>query len=376
MAKIILKREGKIVHRETKTFDRRAAANAWMKSREDELSQPGAIERAKVKHYTLADAIDRHVIESLKAIGKTKAQVLNKVKEFPIADMRCEDIRSTDILSLAQDLVKGVDPAKPDTMEARTPQTVGNYLSHLSSIFSIARPAWDYPLSEQAMQDAMKVARKLGIIGKSAKRDRRPTLDEIDRIMAFFHERSIRAPQSNPMEKIVAFAIFSTRRQEEITRIKWDDLDEDARRVLVRDMKHPGEKAGNDTWCDLPEPALEIIQSMPRIAPEIFPFSADAISAAFTRTCALLYIHNLRFHDLRHEGVSRLFEMGNDIPHVAAVSGHRSWHSLRRYTHMRQRGDKYDGWKWIKVATAPLTNPRFLTTPSGGRSATYERGDR
>jgi hypothetical protein len=31
----------------------------------------------------------------------------------------------------------------------------------------------------------------------------------------------------------------------------------------------------------------------------------------------------LHFHDLHHEGVSRLFEMGETIPHVAAVSGHR-----------------------------------------------------
>lgn len=27
------------------------------------------------------------------------------------------------------------------------------------------------------------------------------------------------------------------------------------------------------------------------------------------------------------------------------VSGHRSWQSLKRYTHVRQRGDKYEGWK-------------------------------
>lgn len=39
------------------------------------------------------------------------------------------------------------------------------------------------------------------------------------------------------MQKIVAFAIFSTRRQEEITRITWADLDEKHSAVIVRDMK-------------------------------------------------------------------------------------------------------------------------------------------
>jgi len=37
--------------------------------------------------------------------------------------------------------------------------------------------------------------------------------------------------------------------------------------------------------------------------------------------------------------------MGWNIPQVSTVSGHRSWQSLKRYAHIRQRGDKYAGWK-------------------------------
>src|SRR5262249_14571275 len=84
----------------------------------------------------------------------------------------------------------------------------------------------------------------------------------------------------------------------------------------------------------------------------IFPYSTDAISAAFTRACKILGIEDLRFHDLRHEGISRLFEMGRTIPQVAAVSGHRSWTSLKRYTHIRQSKDKYDNWKWKNFVAA------------------------
>jgi Phage integrase family len=68
-------------------------------------------------------------------------------------------------------------------------------------------------------------------------------------------------------------------------------------------------------------------------------------------TCQFLGIDDLHFHDLRHEGVSRLFEIGRNIPQVAAVSGHRSWSSLKRYTHLRQTGDKYAHWKWLPVVT-------------------------
>jgi integrase len=233
------------------------------------------------------------------------------------------------------------------------PQTRANYFSHLSAVFTVARPAWGYPLDRQEIQDAMVVLRKLGIIGKSNMRDRRPTLGELDRIMEHFETVRRHRPSSLPMAKIVAFAIFSTRRQDEITRFAWTDYDKDAGRGWVRDMKHPGDKVGNDVLCDLPPEAIAIVESMPRTDPQIFPFAAESISAAFTRACKLLAIDDLHFHDLRHEGISRLFEMGKTIPQVAIISGHRSWTSLKRYSHLRQSGDKYSGWRWLATVTSP-----------------------
>jgi integrase len=204
-----------------------------------------------------------------------------------------------------------------------------------------------YPLSRQEFDDAVTVIKKLGLIRKGNERNRRPTLEELDRLMEHFGRVRDHRPSSIPMRKIVGFALFSTRRQEEITLLRWEDLDGD--RILVRDMKHPGDKNGNNVYCELPPEALAIINSMPRDGERIFPYSTDAISTAFTRACRILGIEDLRFHDLRHEGISRLFEMGRTIPHVAAVSGHRSWTSLKRYTHIRQSKDKYENWKWADL---------------------------
>jgi len=342
-AQVLRKQKGKIVHREAKTFDRKAAAEAWIKKRETELAEPGALERAKAPDATLADAIDRYILESRKAIGRTKAQVLRSIKGYDIADMDCAAIRSDDIVSFAQELLAG----------GRQPQTVGNYLSHLAAIFRIARPAWGYRLDQQAMRDAHTVLRDLGTTSKSKQRDRRPTLSELDKLMQHFVDRQARAPHSAPMHRLIAFAIFSTRRMEEITRIAWADLDADQNRILVRDMKHPGQKIGNDVMVELTAEALRIINAAPKTDDRIFPYSTDAIGAAFTRACKVLGIENLHFHDLRHEGVSRLFEMGKTIPQAASVSGHRSWASLQRYTHLRQSGDKYAGWKWLDAVAPP-----------------------
>lgn len=341
LVQIVVKRDGKIAHRESRTFDRRPAAATWAKAREKELANPDGLRKAKVGKKTLADAIDKYIAESSKAIGRTKSQVLTSVKNYKIAEMLCGDIASTDIVDFANDLAV-----------SRQPQTVANYLSHLSSIFAIARPAWGIPLDEKEMRDAQKVLKRLGVVAKTKQRHRRPTLDELNRLLEHYAERAIKYPQSVNMAPIILFAIFSTRRQDEITRILWDDLDEDHSRVLVRDMKDPGEKIGNNVWCDLPPEALALIKAQPKSAPEIFPFETRTVSSSFTKTCSFLEIDDLHFHDLRHEGVSRLFELGWTIPHVAAVSGHRSWNSLKRYTHIKQREvDKYAGWKHRPAVT-------------------------
>ena len=350
LAQISINRDGKRAHTESKTFEKRTSAAAWLKHREAELQEPNAVlgqVKRRNSDHTLADAIDLYEQDSRKEFGRTKAQVLGAIKKYQIAGMLCEDIKSADILDFARELSPG-----------RKPQTVANYLSHLSSVFAIAKPAWGVNLDYQEMQNALMVAKRLGFTSKSDKRDRRPTLDELDKILSHYEASLRRGYSKTPMHKITIFALFSTRRQEEIVRLKWADLDEEGGRILVRDMKDPEQKIGNDIWCDLPAEAMRIIKSMPRKKAEIFPFHPDTVSASFTRACQFLQIDDLHFHDLRHEGVSRLFELGLSIPHVAAVSGHRSWASLKRYTHIRQIGDKYKGWAWLDRVAPTVNNAK------------------
>jgi integrase len=342
-AQIRIKVKGKVVHRETQTFDRKQAASAWIARRETALREPGALQRALDAHTDppLRQAIDDYVRENERAIGRTKTQVLRTIKTYDIADMRCSKITSADIVQFVKSI-----PASPATRQ--------NYLSHLRAIFAIAKPAWGYPLDREAIGDAFVVLKRLGAIKKGGERNRRPTIQELDKLMDHFSVVEARRNGVLPMTRIVPFAIFSTRRQEEIVTMRWQDFDKD--RILVRAMKHPGDKAGNDVWCDLPPEAVAFINSMPKADERIFPFTTDAVTAAFTRACYVTGINTkdmphaerLHFHDLRHDGVSRLFEMGKTIPQAASVSGHRSWQNLQRYTHLRQTGDKYAEWKWRK----------------------------
>jgi integrase len=349
LAQIVVKRDGKIVHREAKTFDKRREAVSWGKLREDQLSDPATLADATRADPLLADVIDRYINES-KRLGRTKLQVLNSLKGFDLAAKRCSEIRSEHVVALARHLA-----------ETRDRSTVSNYMLFLSGVFTIARPAWGYPLDQTAMKDALAVSAKLELTGRSNRRDRRPTVVEMDKLMAFFMGRKA---DSLPMAQITAFAMFSTRRQAEITRLLWSDLDEAHSRILVRNMKNPEGTAGNDVYVDLPPEALRIVRAMPRIADQIFPHNSESVSWTFREACKVVGINTkdtpderrLKFHDLRHEAVSRLFEMSMTIPQVAVVSGHRSWQNLQRYSHLRATGDKWANWEWLeKIAPLPET---------------------
>lgn len=347
---IRLKNKGALVYQECQTFARKQAAQAWARKRETELAEPGAIERANRKAATVKEMINRYLseMEKVRPLGKTKLATLKAISESYLGKLDDQDINSQVLVEYALWRMG----KEGGTVQ---PQTAGNDLAHLGAVLSIARPAWGYEVDPHAMTDARRVLKKLGYNMKSRERDRRPTLDELDQLLTHFQGIQARRPTSINMLKMTGFALFSTRRQEEITRIQWTDLDEVGHRVLVRDMKNPGQKIGNDVWCHLPPEAWAILQTMPKVLPEIFPYSAESVSTSWTRACQILGIENLHFHDLRHDGVSRLFEMDWDIPRVASVSGHRDWNSMRRYTHLRGRGDAYESWKWLeKVLQAPV----------------------
>jgi len=358
-AQIRLRRNGAVVYQETQTFDRKAMARAWLTRREAELASPGALDRSKGEDVPLKTIIDRYLdeYERIRPLGKTKRATLKAVSESWLGDVAGTDLTSQKLVEYAQWRMS----EHGGSVQA---QTVGNDLAHVGAVLSVAKPAWGYLIDATALPDARKVLRKLGMVSRSKERDRRPTKDELDKLLNHFFDIQRRRPSSINMAKVLAFAIFSTRRQEEITRIRWEDLDARRQAVLIRDMKNPGQKIGNDVWCRLPDEAWRIVQSMPKACREIFPYASTSISAAFTRACHFLAIKDLRFHDLRHDGVSRLFEMGWDIPRVASVSGHRDWNAMRRYTHLKGLGDAYEGWGWLdKIVEAPVELGTRVVTP-------------
>ena len=136
------------------------------------------------------------------------------------------------------------------------------------------------------------------------------------------------------MNDIMWFAIHSARRQAEITDLLFSDNDEDSQTGAVRDLKHPIERDLTRRFKYTPE-AWEVIDCQVHDNDRIFLFEARSVGSAFRQACKLLDIRDLRFHDLRHEATSRLFEAGYSIVEVQQFTLHDSWGTLSRYTHLR-----------------------------------------
>jgi integrase len=203
-------------------------------------------------------------------------------------------------------------------------------LVFIGVVLRAAKSARSVPVQPTIVEEARTACRELRLIAKSRKRERRPTPHEISLLDEHFKTRRGRIP----MQDILWFAIHSARRQDEITRLEWGDNDPEALTGVVHDAKHPTQKVGNHRRFRYTQQAWEIVQRQPRNSRYIFPFKSRSISASFTRGCKYLGIKNLRFHDLRHEATSRLFERGYQIHEVQQFTLHESWSELQRYTHL------------------------------------------
>ncbi|MCE8043593.1 site-specific integrase [Halomonas daqingensis] len=328
MAQIRIARRGQPDHSESRTFPKKAMAEEWAKRRELELMQPGGILTAKWRGVTLNDAFERYLHEFAQDAGRSKRLTIQQLQRFPIARVKINELSSEQIIEHAvMRKNSGVKPA-----------TVNQDIVWIGITLKTAAAAWRMPVNLNDFEAAKLLLRSKGLIGSPTARSRRPTDAELEKIRAYFRRsQRIRPTALIPMEDIMDFAIASSRRREEITRIQWSDLDEEAMTCWVRDAKHPRQKWGNHKRFKLTHEAMAIIKRQPRAAGEdkIFPYNPKSIGTRWQATTAACGIEDLRFHDLRHEATSRLFEAGYEIVEVQQFTLHESWDVLKRYTHLR-----------------------------------------
>jgi len=192
----------------------------------------------------------------------------------------------------------------------------------------MAKPFWGYEVDDQCVIDAYPLLHELTLIGKAARRSRRPTSVEIEKLKEALEQRQHSKSSKIPFVDILDFSILSCMRIGEVCSVTWDDVDEKNKAVLVRDRKDPRKKVGNHMLVPLLGGSWDILQKQPRNDERVFPFNSRSVTVGFQRVRNKLGIIDLRYHDLRREGASRLFEKGYTIDEVAQVTGHRNINTL------------------------------------------------
>jgi integrase len=321
----------------SKTFANRSDAAAWARDVEHKIDRGQTIDPGRKFKFSEVAAAYRENLSS-KGMGRTKSQALGKIEKL-LGHRRLIELKTLTF----------VDFCKTREEEGAGPATILQDLSYVGTVLRHGGALIGAEHASAAAITALDAARRTlhhsGRIAKAEERDRRPTEEEIQRLIAYW---SPNPRQHIPMIDLMLFAIASAMRLGEIVNLRWEDLDEKNRTILIRARKHPKKKATNNQKVPLPlgpcviggkvvDP-LQIMLRQPsawRREGRIFPHAAQSVSTAFQRVTAAVGIEDLHFHDLRHDGASRLFEAAWTIERVALVTGHRDWNMLRRYTQLR-----------------------------------------
>lgn len=138
--------------------------------------------------------------------------------------------------------------------------------------------------------------------------------------------------RQNPwIEKVVIFAIETAMRRGEILGLRWDQVDLKRHSVTILESKN-----GYSRTIPLTPGAIALLHQIQRDGgsdTQVFPVTANTLKMAWGRMLDQTDIEDLHFHHLRHEAISRFFEMGLTVPEVASISGHRDMKMLMRYAH-------------------------------------------
>lgn len=321
-AQVRIKREGVVVFQTSASFATEREAKRWGIALEDRIAKEGVD-----VHYTQTVSVGKLVGAWLDYKTKTKKSPVSRgiqhsvsaILKSPFADKPVGQLQAIDLSTWATELQGKLNPS-----------TIMHHLMVLRSAFVNSDAIVGFKANLAPIESAMATLKRSRVIAKSASREQRVTDDDLQRIITVFKGKS---NQVIPMWDYVLLAVALPRRREELLTMRWSDYD--GKIVVLRDTKHPTE--ARVEYVPVPPLAKEIIDRQPRFEGEerILPYKPESVSAAFQRAVRSVNLAHIRLHDLRHEGISRLFEQGLGIPEVSLISGHTSWAALRRYTNLR-----------------------------------------
>ena len=282
------------------------------------------------------DVLDLETTTLGDLLNKYAAQVSTlkrgaKPERYRIAKIAQAELSSTPITKLTSKMIADY---RDDRLRTVGRSTIRNELSIIRRALEVARREWGLELPENP-------AALVTLPRPSEARDRRLEPGELEKLEDALADKPL-------VRAIVRFAIETAMRRGEILGLKWRNVD--MRKRLAR-ISHT--KTGSPRTVPLTDGALEILKGVGTEGETVFPVSESQLRYAWDQACKKAKLMDLHFHDLRHEGVSRFFEIGLSVPEVSILSGHRTPSMLFRYTNLRpyELAMKLRGRRWKPLAS-------------------------
>ncbi|WP_025897483.1 integrase [Sneathiella glossodoripedis] len=296
----------------SKTFRLRADGERWARSIES------AIDRGELIPSSGSST-------SLRSFG----DLMTRYKELVTSKKRgksIEEIRITKILqhSLCQVSIKSITPSliaqyRDQRLKTVKGETVRRELVILSHAFNVAIREWGVPILVNPVSSIDKPKPAHG-------RNRRVSQEELNTLL-----EEGKNSRNTELLFAIQLAVHTGMRRGELLLTRWEHIDLDNSLLHIVRTKN-----GIPREIPLTNNAKAILLEMgPLSSGLVFNTSANALRLSWERLRKRAGLEDLRFHDLRHEAISRFFEMGLSLPEVALISGHREPRMLMRYTHLR-----------------------------------------
>ncbi len=296
-----------------KSFDSKLEAEKWARDLEAQVDRFGAAPDTKIlESTTLGQLLERYQRE----ISPTKRGSVQEIQRLDV--LRRHDLAYRTMIGLSQ---QDIASFRDERLQTVAPSTTVRELAILSHVLEVAIRDWGLPLAK----NVVKLVRRPVIRNE---RSRRLTGDEEQRLLD-----GCDGGQTPYLKTLLILAIETGMRRGELLGLRWSDISHN-RRVITLAMT----KNGSGREVPLSQRAFDALMDWKSRADvdqsTIFPMTAGALEQAWRRLLARSNVKELRFHDLRHEGVSRLFERGLNMIEVSSISGHKELRMLKRYTHL------------------------------------------
>jgi integrase len=287
----------------SKSFHRKSDAQKWGIEQEA-LMQSGQWSRTMDRGSRISDLLNKYLsdVTPKKRQPEPERRRLNRLLKDPVADHYLETFDSTAAAQFR------------DRRLADGPRTTEYDLVLLRHAWNIAKIEWGWALGPNPLE-------RIKFPKPNPARERRLMPGEFARLQAAASTMSCWY-----LWPIVELAIETAMRKGELLALQWSNIDLEKSIALL-----PQTKNGSSRWIPLSPRASEILASVGKADEKVFPIGPDALRYGWNRLCEKAEIDGLRFHDLRHEAVSRLFELNLTVPEVAFISGHKTPSQLFKY---------------------------------------------